>query len=660
MTGITNIETFKVHLLQDDSIRDLYQQRLNLYLKQKPISRNINEEWEELKGTILQAASESLGTRNKNYNKKRLKVWNDDIAKLVKDKKDAYLKYLNLKTDENLIEYKKLSAIVRREVRKIKRTSWEKYISDIEHDVHGRQDKAYKILKHLNNQTRDNLKLNLIPQEEWTSYFKDLWTEETDEEIVSTLIDENVDPISFEELETTINNSKNKKTPGVDNINNELIKYASIQLKYRLLDLLNMCWKSGHIPEEWRMAKIYPVYKKGDRQNCENYRGISVLGICYKIYASILKSRFNVIMENIILEPQNGFRKGRSCSDCIFTINQIFEKHREYNIPTFILFVDLEKAFDKVNRNKLWNIMKQKGVPQHLITVIRSLYVENKILVETGTRHKNDITATINRGVRQGCPLSPSLFNVYIDDAIFHWQTNLDSHFKIQEQILDTLLFADDQVLISSSENDLQKATFQLSNILKNYNLNISTKKTKVLAFKGPDTLRAKIILDGKPIEQVNNFNYLGCNISYFKKEDLFNKLSKFNFICGTIKRSLKYTRRETKLKFYKVMAVPILLYGSEFWTLTKKEEKTIEAAEMRFLRSVAGCTLLDKRKSEDIRNELNIFKLMDKIEQYRNNWKEHVQSMKPGRIPKIILDYNPEGRRSVGRPKKRWIQLFN
>lgn len=107
-------------------------------------------------------------------------------------------------------------------------------------------------------------------------------------------------------------------------------------------------------------------------------------------------------------------------------------------------------------------------------------------------------------------------------------------------------------------------------------------------------------------------------------------------------------------------MAVPILLYGSEFWTLTKKEEKTIEAAEMRFLRSVAGCTLLDKRKSEDIRNELNIFKLMDKIEQYRNNWKEHVQSMKPGRIPKIILDYNPEGRRSVGRPKKRWIQLFN
>ena len=222
------------------------------------------------------------------------------------------------------------------------------------------------------------------------------------------------------------------------------------------------------------------------------------------------------------------------------------------------------------------------------------------------------------------------------------------------------MFFADDQVLISGSENGLQKALFQLNNITKNYNLNISIKKTKVLAFKGPDTLRAKIILDGKPIEQVNSFNYLGCDISYFKKEDLFNKLSKFNFICGTIKRSLKNTRRETKLKFYKVMAVPVLLYGCEFWTLTRKEERTIEAAEMRFLRSVAGCKLLDKRKSEDIRNELNIFKLMDKIEQYRNDWREHVQRMKEERIPKIILDYKPKGKRNVGRPKKRWIQLFN
>ena len=112
------------------------------------------------------------------------------------------------------------------------------------------------------------------------------------------------------------------------------------------------------------MAKIYPIYKKGDRQNCENYRGISILNTCYKIYASILKTRFNVIMENIILEAQNGFRKGRSCSDCIFTVNQILEKHREYNIPTFILFVDFEKAFDKINRNELWNIMKKKDVLQ--------------------------------------------------------------------------------------------------------------------------------------------------------------------------------------------------------------------------------------------------------------------------------------------------------
>ena len=121
--------------------------------------------------------------------------------------------------------------------------------------------------------------------------------------------------------------------------------------------------------------------------------------------------------------------------------------------------------------------MKQKGIPQHLISTIKSLYVENKIIIETKTMKRNKLTATINKGVRQGCPLSPSLFNLYIDEIVTRWQMDLKKHFKIGNTSLDTLLFADDQVLISSSENDAQRALFNLSNISRNFNLNISTKK---------------------------------------------------------------------------------------------------------------------------------------------------------------------------------------
>lgn len=234
---------------------------------------------------------------------------------------------------------------------------------------------------------------------------------------------------------------------------------------------------------------------------------------------------------------------------------------------------------------------------------------------------------------------------------------DLKKHFKIGNTSLDTLLFADDQVLISSSENDAQRALFNLSNISRNFNLNISTKKTKVLAFRGAETIRAKIVLEGKTIEQINSFNYLGCNISYIKNEDIGNKINKFNHVCGVINRSLKNTRKETKMKFYRVMAVPMLLYGSEFWILTKKEERRIEAVEMRFLRSVAGYSLLDKIRSDDIRSELRIFKLIDRITKYRSDWKQHVDRMKEDRIPKLMMSYNPRGRRSVGRPKTRWAQ---
>ena len=118
-----------------------------------------------------------------------------------------------------------------------------------------------------------------------------------------------------------------------------------------------------------------------------------------------------------------------------------------------------------------------------------------------------------------------------MDDVISKWQIKLEKHFKIKNKFLDTILFADDQVLLTSSEDDLQNALFKLNNICKEYSLNISTNKTKVLAFKGTETIRAKIILERKPIEQVNCFNYLGCHISYWKNEDIINKINKFSYI---------------------------------------------------------------------------------------------------------------------------------
>lgn len=133
-------------------------------------------------------------------------------------------------------------------------------------------------------------------------------------------------------------------------------------------------------------------------------------------------------------------------------------------------------------------------------------------------------------------------------------------------------------------------------------------------------------------------------------------KINRFQSMCGTIRRTLKNkTLRKTQLKFYKTMAVPMLTYACENWTLNRSDRRKIETAEMKFLRSVAGYTLFDKKHNEDIRTELKIFNVKDRINDTRTNWLEHIERMPKNRLPQILLEYQPRGKRRVGRPITRW-----
>jgi hypothetical protein len=113
----------------------------------------------------------------------------------------------------------------------------------------------------------------------------------------------------------------------------------------------------------------------------------------------------------------------------------------------------------------------------------------------------------------------------------------------------------------------------------------------------------------------VRHFNCLGCDISYEKENDVDNKLAKSRNVCGTVHKYLTHkTRKDTRLEFYESTAVPIWIYGSEAWVLTRREESKTQSSEMLFLRRVKGCSRIYRTKNDDIRQELNIFTLMDKI----------------------------------------------
>jgi len=159
------------------------------------------------------------------------------------------------------------------------------------------------------------------------------------------------------------------------------------------LNFLNVCWIYGDIPEKGRTAVVIPIHKKGDINNSNNYRGLSLLNTGYKIDSKITAKRLTVIAEALLLEGRTGFRKGRSYMDCIFSVSQIIEKHTQFNIPTYIAFIDFIKAFDSMDRDKLWTIMSSKEIPTHLITIIQKIYMEI-IRINAG----NGISASLPKG----------------------------------------------------------------------------------------------------------------------------------------------------------------------------------------------------------------------------------------------------------------------
>lgn len=191
--------------------------------------------------------------------------------------------------------------------------------------------------------------------------------------------------------------------------------------------------------------------------------------------------------------------------------------------------------------------------------------------------------------------------------------------------------------------------------------MEISTDKTKIMAFCGKYPIQSKICLDNKILERCNSFPYLGYNLSIFEELDISQKINKYTRAMGIINSVMKpsLVQKHTRIRLYNTLARPMLSYGSEAWTLRKADKSRITACEMRFMRRTAGYTKWDLKRNCEILKELKTQPVLDYIVQYQSNWKHHLERMSNSRLPKAIYDYVPHGQRSVGRPAKRWRENF-
>jgi hypothetical protein len=206
---------------------------------------------------------------------------------------------------------------------------------------------------------KESVNITCCSKERLLNYYSKLWHDRTYDKTILTSENEEENNFTPEKLEIVMEKIKNGKSPE-DGINSQLYKYAGNKFHNQLLNFFNNTHTSKEIPTEWRRSIVIPIYKKGDKTNPENYRGISLLNTCYKIYSRLLNNNLKTFTEQFTLEFQNGFSKGRTCIHGIFTLKLLIERRRKFNLETHIASLDFEKAFDMVKRPLLFKILQGK------------------------------------------------------------------------------------------------------------------------------------------------------------------------------------------------------------------------------------------------------------------------------------------------------------
>ena len=491
-------------------------------------------------------------------------------------------------------------------------------------------------------------------------------------------------PPSTEDITKAIKQLSDGKAAGKDSIPAEVFKFGGPTLISKLTDLFQLIWKVKKLPQDLKDASIVHLYKrKGNRQSCDNHRGISLLSIAGKILARILLNRLNSHLEDGLLpESQCGFRAGRGTADMIFAARQLQEKCIEQNSPLFSTYVDLTKAFDTVSREGLWQIMSKYGCPETFIAIVREFHDGMQVSVQDNGDYSKPFNVT--NGVKQGCVLAPTLFSLmfsamlidafkdetYGVDIRYRYDggglfrpTRLKATTKTCTDSARDFLFADDCALNATSEEDMQASMDLFSQACRNFGLTISIKKTEVLHQPAPGTAynEPTIKCEGQTLPAVEKFTYLGSTLSRSASldDEISTRLSKASSAFGRL-REKAWDRKgigvKTKLKVYNAVVLPSLLYGCETWTMYSRHSKKLNSFHLRCLRKILRIKQEDRIPDTEVLERAEAESIFAILKRSQLRWAGHVYRMDDNRIPKKLL-YGEltEGKRSHGGQKKRF-----
>ena len=498
-------------------------------------------------------------------------------------------------------------------------------------------------------------------QERWAEYFEELLNRPTPPNPPDIQPAETDLPISCEkptklEIKQAIIQLKNGKASGPDNIPAEALK-ADIDTSVEMLhSLFEKIWEEEDVPTDWKEGHLVKLPKKGDLSKCSNYRGIMLLSVPGKTFNRILLERIKKAVDPQLRDQQAGFRPNRSCLDQIATLRIIVEQSLEWNSPLYINFIDYEKAFDSVDRNTLWKLLRHYGIPVKVTNVIRNSYTGMTCRVINGGQLTRSFQ--VKTGVRQGGILSPFLFLMVIDWIMK--TTTAQRRNGIQWTLtthLEDLDFADDLAALSHTLQQMQEKTSVLSDTSSQVGLIIHKEKTKIL--KVNTTQEDPVILERTALEEVEAFTYLGSVID--KKggtdADVKARIGKARAAFIQLKNiwSSKEIYKRTKIRLFNSNIKPVLLYGSETWRTTKTTMTKVQTFINCCLRRILNIHWPDTISNQDLWQKTAQQPVEEVIKRRRWGWIGHTLRKPNTCITRQALRWNPQGTRKRGRPKNTW-----
>lgn len=566
--------------------------------------------------------------------------------------------------------YKQIDDTIQIEIAKAKNTYYDDKCAHLE-DLFRKHD-SFNAHKHINEMVGQRHKINstLIDdggnlildiddkKKQWCGYVSEMFADASRN--ITMPIEDDGPPILKSEVLRVLKAAKTGKSPGPDNIPIEILKLLEEDQLDVLTELFNYIYDTGDVPIDWLKSMFITIPKKQNAKKCGEYRMISLMSHVLKLFLNIIQNRVRPKCDEQLGDSQFGFRSGVGTREALFALNVLVQKCRDMQTDVLMCFIDYEKAFDRVKHQHLLRLLTDIGLDGKDVRIIRNLY-ENQVAT---IRVENEETEEIKicRGVRQGCVMSPLLFNIYSEAVMSEALEGLEAGVKINGTVVNNLRYADDTVLIASSEHDLQTIVNKVNECSERAGLSMNISKTKFMVVSRNPDLNPSISVADKQLERVRQYKYLGAwvNEAWESDQEIKTRIEIARAAFNKMRKVLCCRKLHIKLRVRLLMCYiwPVVMYGCEAWTLKDETTRRLQAFEMWCYRRMLRISWTQKVRNETVLQRVQMpRKLLQTIKKRKIEYLGHVLRHDRYALLQLIMMGKVEGKRRAGRKRKSWLR---